>query len=376
MVSTITFQEIEEHPIVIGEVNIYLVWFDSYGAKSSCVFIETPDLHLLVDPGAAAMQSSYPLDEREGEELKGKALETIARFSRLADTVFISHYHYDHHVSPLKAEGIYRGKGMWIKDPNRWINHSQWERARTFIAQLYEINGIRNHDWLYTQPGAKMDFSDPTGSLPMAMAKDYGDYQQRKNQLIDKGRAWFKKMALRWKTEDWISEAGIQKMDIQICDGRSFKKGSTFVRFTEPMFHGIEFDRVGWVVGVSVEHKGRKVIYTSDLQGPSIEDYAQWIIKENPDILILDGPPTYLFGFMVNRINLQRAIDNVCAILRGTTTNVIIYDHHLLRDARYKERVGSAYTMAGEHKRALLTAAEWLGYDPLIVQITQQALNG
>jgi predicted metallo-beta-lactamase superfamily hydrolase len=33
-------------------------------------------------------------------------------------------------------------------------------------------------------------------------------------------------------------------------------------------------------------------IYTSHLQGPGIEDYAQWIIKENPDILILDGPPT------------------------------------------------------------------------------------
>jgi predicted metallo-beta-lactamase superfamily hydrolase len=33
-------------------------------------------------------------------------------------------------------------------------------------------------------------------------------------------------------------------------------------------------------------------IYTSHLQGPGIEDSAQWIIKENPDILILDGPPT------------------------------------------------------------------------------------
>ena len=40
-----------------------------------------------------------------------------------------------------------------------------------------------------------------------------------------------------------------------------------------------------------------------------IEDYAQWIIDENPDILILDGPPTCLFGYMVIRNNLQRAID-------------------------------------------------------------------
>jgi hypothetical protein len=32
--------------------------------------------------------------------------------------------------------------------------------------------------------------------------------------------------------------------------------------------------------------------------------------------------------------------------------------------------------MAGKHKMTLLTAAEWVGYDPLIVQITQKAVNG
>jgi len=54
---------------------------------------------------------------------------------------------------------------------------------------------------------------------------------------------------------------------------------------------------------------------------------------------------------------------------------VIIYDHHLLRDAHYKERLAPAYTMAGDHKMTLLTAAEWMGYDPLIVPITQEAAN-
>ncbi len=376
MFAPITYQEIRNHPIVIGDIKIYLVWFDSYGAKSSCVLIETPDLHLLVDPGASALQPSYPLPNEEKEELRKIALETITRFSRQADTVFISHYHYDHHVSPLKAKEMYKGKKIWIKDPNCWINHSQWKRSRVFIGELYEIYGGRNPKGIYAKPLEQIKLDDPTEYLPLAMAKDYCDYQQRKNQLLDKGRAWFKKLAIRWQTEDWVSEARLKDMDIQICDGSSFKNGSTFVRFTEPMFHGIEFDRVGWIVGLTVEHKGRKVMYTSDLQGPSIEDYAQGIIKENPDVLILDGPPTYLFGYIVNRINLQRAIDNICAILRGTTSKVIIYDHHLLRDARYKERLASAYTMAGKHKMTLLTAAEWVGYDPLIVQITQKAVNG
>jgi len=70
MFTPITFQEIKKHPIVIGEVRIYLVWFDSYGAKSSCVLIETPDLNLLVEPGAAALQPSYPLPDGEKEGFK------------------------------------------------------------------------------------------------------------------------------------------------------------------------------------------------------------------------------------------------------------------------------------------------------------------
>lgn len=42
-------------PITIGKINVHLVWFDSMGAKSSCLLIETPDVKILVDPGAAEM---------------------------------------------------------------------------------------------------------------------------------------------------------------------------------------------------------------------------------------------------------------------------------------------------------------------------------
>ena len=39
-------------PITIGKIRVHLVWFDSMGAKSSCLLIETPDVKILVDPGA------------------------------------------------------------------------------------------------------------------------------------------------------------------------------------------------------------------------------------------------------------------------------------------------------------------------------------
>jgi predicted metallo-beta-lactamase superfamily hydrolase len=43
-----------------GKIKTRLIWFDSLGAKSSSVLIETPDLKLLIDPGASGMQPSYP----------------------------------------------------------------------------------------------------------------------------------------------------------------------------------------------------------------------------------------------------------------------------------------------------------------------------
>lgn len=60
--------------------------------------------------------------------------------------------------------------------------------------------------------------------------------------------------------------------------------------------------------------EGGTLLYTSDLQGSSIEDYTSWIIRENPDILILDGSVSYLLGYMLNKINLKRAVGNLISV--------------------------------------------------------------
>jgi predicted metallo-beta-lactamase superfamily hydrolase len=109
------------------------------------------------------------------------------------------------------------------------------------------------------------------------------------------------------------------------------------------------------VIAVVIEYGHAKVLYTSDVQGPTIEDYASWIIREDPDVLIVDGPPTYLFGFTVNRINLDRAIRNLIRILRETTTRVILLDHHAAARAR----------------RRILTVAEWYGQTPLATALAE-----
>jgi hypothetical protein len=338
-------------------LRVYPVFFDSMGAKSSCIYIQTPDIRLLIDPGAAELQPSYPMLKSRKKALCREAyLEIFARASQ-ADTIFISHYHYDHHTLPhkriAKSRGmdLYQGKRIWIKDPNIYINASQLQRARLFFHQLL---------------GKKLSFKDPPSLelphpmevLKLAGKKRFPGYLRRRRELLEAGHKWYEKLIKLWLSTPWIEEP--QGENIHFVDGRSYKIGSTTIRFSKPLFHGLEYDRVGWVIALLVELGDEKFLYASDLQGPVIEDYAEWLVREDPDVLILDGPPTYLLGFLVNRINLRRVMDNLALILEATSTKLIIYDHHLVRDVRYRERLAPIYKIAQRKGKVFLTAREWL----------------
>lgn len=354
-----------KNPICVDCFKVHLIWFDSMGAKSSCILVETPDVKMLVDPGAAAMQPSYPLSDREKSKFRKFALRCIKEASKQVDTIFISHYHYDHHTPPPEAGRIYSGKTLWIKNPNLWINQSQKKRAHIFLKQLL---GSRFRDVLSTS-NFSFDIQDPLRSLPLAREKDYGSYQERKNELLRKRKIWMEELIGKWRKGPWIDERGLKKHRIFLADAKTFQAGPTRVRFTSPLFHGVEYDRLGWVIAMVIERGRTKFVYTSDLQGPVIEDYASWIAKEEPSILILDGPATYLLGYMLNSINLERCINNLHYILENTSPQIIIYDHHLLRDRKYRQRVARVYNYAREKNKKILTAAQWHKKQPLVLTV-------
>lgn len=356
-----------ENPICFSSLKVYLIWFDSLGAKSSSILIETPEVKILVDPGVAAMQPGYPLPDEVKSRLRDTALACIKEAAREADIIFISHYHYDHHTLPREAEEIYKGKKLWIKNPNLWINHSQWKRARLFLEQLLGSKIQK----MYT-PSPFFHLQDPMESLPLASRIDYGSYRERKKELLEKGRRWLEGLIERWREGPWVNEERLKKEGIYLAEEKLVQVGATKVKFTPPLFHGVEYDRVGWVTALVVERSGAKLVYASDLQGPSIEDYAHWIVSENPHILVLDGPATYLFGYMLNKINLQRAIGNLIYLLKRISPYVFIYDHHLLRDQRYRERTARVYQFAQKKNKKILTAAEWYHYKPLILKLMEK----
>ena len=367
-------QNIAPDAFVSKGLGFEVLWYDSLGAKSSSVLVETPDVSILIDPGASTMQKGFPMSGLRKAFYRLRALGRISSAAQKARIVVISHYHYDHYcrLNQRLADcaGMYRGKLVFAKNPNQFVNFSQWARARSFFSQV--VRKFRKGGSLegsFTSP-QKRDFPNPEESIPLAIGKDFKDYQPRRNEILDKGRKWFRSLTRMWSSNQWIPELNFGNTKFMFSDEKRVEVGNTVLRFSPPVFHGVEYDRLGWVTSTVVERNGVKLLHSSDFQGPVIEDYADWIIKENPDIAFIDGPPTYLFGVIVNKTNFSRAIDNACRIIRETDKmKLMIYDHHLMRDPSFKERVADVYKVAKQSGKLVTSAAEYLGQDIVALKV-------
>jgi len=151
---------------------------------------------------------------------------------------------------------------------------------------------------------------------------------------------------------------GIPKR-IEEADGREFEFGRTRMRFSQPVYHGTN-PRLGYVVEVCVEHGGEKFVFTSDVEGPSLEDQVAFVLEEGPELVYLDGPMTYMLGYRYSAKSLQASVENMIRMLEAGV-QVLVVDHHFLRDLRYRERIGPVYEVAREVGAEVLTAAEFAG---------------
>jgi predicted metallo-beta-lactamase superfamily hydrolase len=342
----------------VKHISYKLIWFDSLGAKSSCVLVKTPDTSILIDPGAAEMQPSYPASWEEKMKWLEEAESAIKKASKKAKIIVISHYHYDHFTD--FDEELYDDKLILAKNPNKYINDSQRGRAEEFYGNILEAFGTTDLKSILEKKEQKR-YPNPMTDLPISKKMSFGSYDKRRKELLSAGYGWFRARARNWNARKKIPEFNLERVQVQFCDGREFKFGKTRIKFTMPLFHGIEYSRVGWIFATSIRYGKEKIIHSSDMNGPIIEDYAEWIIKENPDVLFLDGPMTYMFGYLLNRTNLNRAIENASRIVREVDSELIVYDHHLPREPKFKERTQKVWETAEECGRKLKTAAEVLG---------------
>jgi predicted metallo-beta-lactamase superfamily hydrolase len=143
---------------------------------------------------------------------------------------------------------------------------------------------------------------------------------------------------------------------LEYADGREFSFGETTIRFSDAVFHGMG-SRLGYVVEVSIREGKECFVFTSDVEGPNTEEQTGFIIRENPDIVYLDGPLSYMLGYRYSYESMASAVENMLRILNETDVETLIIDHHFLRDLKWRERIAKVF----ETGKKVVTAAEFLG---------------
>jgi hypothetical protein len=121
---------------VLGRPDIELEYlaFDSHGVKGACVRVTTPDVTIVVDPGASLEGSTFPLPAPEQSRLLGERLDACRRAAAGAQALVISHFHLDHFLDTRDPD-VYHGRPLFIKNPDD-LPPKQAARADRFLRTI------------------------------------------------------------------------------------------------------------------------------------------------------------------------------------------------------------------------------------------------
>jgi len=153
--------------------------------------------------------------------------------------------------------------------------------------------------------------------------------------------------------------------EIKYADGRSFEFGGAEIRFSKPVPHGMTATR-GYVIEVSVK-ADETFLFTSDVQGPVLEEQVEFILREKPDLVFVDGPTTYIDSPYL-LVELREANENLMQIVREAGISLMVVDHHLTRDLDYIDRIRPVYEAGDELGVTVECAAEYLNVEPNLLE--------
>jgi predicted metallo-beta-lactamase superfamily hydrolase len=276
--------------------------FESLGVRSMATFIET-DQKILVDPGTSLGPKRFGLPPWKTEfDALHETRAAIQEHALIADIVTISHYHHDH-FTPFTL--------------GRFLDSSQG-----YAEDIYRDK--------------KLFIKSPEENI-------------NKSQ---QGRA-----------RKLLKDLKNVNRDITYSDGNSFEMGNTELKFSNAIPHGSKGSKLGFLVTITIRYKNETVMHASDVQGPIYEGNKNYILKENPDILILSGPPIYLLGFALSKEYIDNAKSNLTHLCREIPK--VVVDHHLLRDLRCFDFIESVQEESGNK---LMVASELVGKKPNLLE--------
>jgi uncharacterized protein len=282
------------------QVKITPLAFESMGVRSMATLVET-DQKILIDPGTSLgpKRFGYPPWKTELEALY-ETRANIQKHARIADIITISHYHHDH-FTPFQL-------GKYLDSNPK------------YAAQIYD--------------NKKLFIKDPSSKI--------NQNQKKRAQNLLKN---------------------LVNSEISYADGKSFQVGETTLKFSDPLPHGPENSRMGYLIALTIRWGDKTMMHASDVQGPIYNGTRDYILQERPDTLILSGPPLYLVGFALEEKDLERARKNLIKIAKEVSQ--VVVDHHLLRDLRYAKFLESVKKESG---REVLVASQLIGKEPYLLE--------
>lgn len=288
---------------------------ESLGVRSMCTLVQTPDVTILLDAGVSLCPwrfnlPPHPIEFQAIESLR----ERIAAVAvDKAQIVTLSHYHYDHHTP-------------FFED---WIVN--WTVQKETACQIYQDKTV-----LIKNPKENINHSQ----------------QER--------------------AKDFLKTSAKYAKSVQEADDKIFTYGNTRVYCSKAVPHGEDNSPMGYVIMTIIEYEDERFMFAPDIQGPMLDYTQQIILKAQPMLIMLGGPPFYLTGFQVKDTALHNAISNLKAIVEAVP--VTILEHHTLRDELFKQKLISIQVCADKAGNKLLTAAEFAGQENCFLEANRKNL--
>lgn len=159
--------------------------------------------------------------------------------------------------------------------------------------------------------------------------------------------------------------------EIKIADSRTLTYRGTFIAISSPTPHGPS-PKLGYVVQVFIKDSESSVLHTSDVEGPVNDDALAFMLNNPADLVIVDGPPTYLSGLREGVSDPDVAVLKLTRYLSSSNPRYLVLDHHLLRDLNYLRFYESLRPCLKGAR--LVTAAEYMGRDPDLLEARRKEL--
>lgn len=151
--------------------------------------------------------------------------------------------------------------------------------------------------------------------------------------------------------------------ELHFSDGREFDLGPVQVAFSEAVHHGTH-PRV-YTTEVAITDADRTLVHTSDVVGAELDEHVDFVLRKQPDFLIVDGP-----NFSVKRPSTP----GITRMMEDTKVSTVVVEHHLLRDERWKEQMADLYEVAEKRDVNVVSASEYLGRENDLLEARRRQL--